>query len=319
MATRVHESAVIVASIADVWAVIRGLNFSFLSTVEKVDVEGHADAVGSLRTITYKDKTQQKVKLVELSDAAHKLSWELIESNPPTLALSAIHTLALRRISHDNTTLLEFTSDYSKDATDEVIQDSKYKKLEFFGDLRTALARGAGVKTASKPEEKKHKAVPAGGIPKTRFERSFIAIKPDGVQRGLIGDIIGRFEKRGFKLVGLKLLTPTAEQAAGHYSDLSSKPFFRGLVEFFSSGPIVAMVWEGANVIALGRAMLGATNPTASAPGTIRGDFAVETGRNVCHGSDGPESAQKEINFWFKPEELNSWENASVSWVYENL
>ncbi|AEO62723.1 5202ba3d-0398-469c-880d-b6701af7ccac [Thermothielavioides terrestris] len=148
-------------------------------------------------------------------------------------------------------------------------------------------------------------------------ERTFIAVKPDGVQRGLVGNIIGRFEARGFKLVALKLVTPGKEHLEKHYSDLSDKPFFKGLVEYMNSGPIVAMVWEGYDAVKTGRAMLGATNPLASAPGTIRGDFALAVGRNVCHGSDSVESAKKEIALWFKEEELINWDIATKAWIYE--
>lgn len=147
-------------------------------------------------------------------------------------------------------------------------------------------------------------------------ERTFIAVKPDGVQRGLVGEIIKRFEQKGFKLVALQLIKPTLEQAKAHYGDLASKPFFPALCEFFASGPIVGMVWEGINVIKQGRTLLGETNPAASAPGTIRGDFALDVGRNVCHGSDGPESAAKEIAFWF-PAGLTEWTQTNVSWIVE--
>ena len=142
-------------------------------------------------------------------------------------------------------------------------------------------------------------------------------IKPDGVQRGLVGDIISRFEKKGFKLVGMKLDAPGKEHFEKHYSDLSSKPFFGGLVAYASSGPVVAMVWEGDNAVLTGRKMLGATKPFDSAPGTIRGDFCIDVGRNIIHGSDSVESANKEIELWFKPEELVAWESHSASWVYE--
>lgn len=148
-------------------------------------------------------------------------------------------------------------------------------------------------------------------------ERTFIAIKPDGVQRGLVGEIIARFERKGFKLVALKMLQPTEEQAKGHYIDLASKPFYAGLVQYFSSGPIVGMVWEGNNAAKNGRALLGATNPADSLPGTIRGDYAMDVGRNVCHGSDSAESAAREIAFWFKPEELTNWTSVSACQVYE--
>ena len=145
---------------------------------------------------------------------------------------------------------------------------------------------------------------PAAGVVGTKAERTFIALKPDAVQRGLIGKIIARFEEKGFKLVAMKFLQPTVDQAKGHYDDLKALKFFDGLCKFFSSGPIVAMVWEGEGVIAGARKMMGATKPSESAPGTIRGDFCVNVGRNIIHGSDKPESAAKEIAFWFKPEEI---------------
>jgi len=159
--------------------------------------------------------------------------------------------------------------------------------------------------------------VPRGGLPGTNFERTFIAIKPDGVQRGKVGNIIARFENKGYKLVALKMMTPSKEKAAGHYADLKSKPFFQGLVDYFSSGPIVAMCWEGVNAIAQGRTLLGATNPKDSLPGTIRGDLCVDIGRNICHGSDGPDSAKHEIEFWFDESEICTYTSHSHAWVYE--
>merc|ERR1711990_1051630 len=126
-------------------------------------------------------------------------------------------------------------------------------------------------------------------------ERTFIAIKPDGVQRGLVGEIIKRFEQRGYKLVAMKLCRPGKEHLEKHYADLSSKGFFAGLIQYMNSGPICAMVWEGKNVVKMGRMMLGETNPQASLPGSIRGDFSIEVGRNICHGSDAVESANAEI------------------------
>ncbi|KAJ9629405.1 nucleoside diphosphate kinase Ndk1 [Taxawa tesnikishii (nom. ined.)] len=149
-------------------------------------------------------------------------------------------------------------------------------------------------------------------------EQTFIAIKPDGVQRGLIGPIISRFENRGiYKLAAIKLVTPSQEHLEKHYADLSDKPFFKGLITYMGSGPVCAMVWEGRDVVKTGRAILGATNPLASAPGTIRGDFAIDVGRNVCHGSDSVENAKKEIALWFKKEEIQSWKPAQFDWVYE--
>ena len=148
-------------------------------------------------------------------------------------------------------------------------------------------------------------------------ERTFIMIKPDGVQRGLVGKIIARFEEKGFKLVGLKLTVPTKQQFENHYADLKEKPFFPGLLSYMMMGPVCQMVWEGANVVLTGRKMLGATKPFDSNPGTIRGDFAIDVGRNICHGSDSVESANHEIGLWFKPEELFSWKRCDHQWIYE--
>ena len=150
------------------------------------------------------------------------------------------------------------------------------------------------------------------------MEQTYIMIKPDGVQRGLVGEIISRFEKKGFKLAALKLYTPPRAQLEEHYSDLSSKPFFGGLVEYMLSGPVCCMVWEGMGAVKTGRVMLGATKPSDSAPGTIRGDFAIDVGRNICHGSDSVESAQKEIALWF-PEGLNNYASHSAPWIYEKI
>ncbi|CAI9759348.1 unnamed protein product [Fraxinus pennsylvanica] len=137
------------------------------------------------------------------------------------------------------------------------------------------------------------------------MERTFIAIKPDGVQRGLISEIISRFERKGYKLVAIKILVPSKDFAQKHYHDLKERPFFNGLCDFLSSGPVIAMVWEGEGVIKYGRKLIGATDPQKSEPGTIRGDLAVVVGRNIIHGSDGPETAKDEIKLWFKPEELH--------------
>ncbi|KAI0024477.1 nucleoside diphosphate kinase [Xylariomycetidae sp. FL0641] len=148
-------------------------------------------------------------------------------------------------------------------------------------------------------------------------EQTFIAIKPDGVQRGLVGTIISRFESRGYKLAAIKLVTPGKAHLEKHYADLKDKPFFPGLVEYMNSGPICAMVWEGRDAVKTGRTLLGATNPLASAPGTIRGDFAIDVGRNVCHGSDSVESAKHEIALWFKEGDVVNWESAQAKWIYE--
>lgn len=147
-------------------------------------------------------------------------------------------------------------------------------------------------------------------------ERTFIAIKPDGVQRRLVGDIIKRFELKGFKMVGMKFIKAPESLLKEHYADLKDRPFFPGLVSYMTSGPVVAMVWEGFNVVKTGRVMLGETNPADSKPGTIRGDFCIQVGRNIIHGSDSVESANTEINLWFKPEELCSYTSCSSSWLY---
>jgi len=149
------------------------------------------------------------------------------------------------------------------------------------------------------------------------MERTFIMIKPDAVQRNLVGEVIRRFETKGFKLVGLKFLSVSKELAEKHYGVHKERPFFGGLVQFITSSPVVAMVWEGDGVVASARNLIGATNPLTSPPGTIRGDFGVSVGRNLIHGSDAIETAQYEIALWFTPEELVSWEPTITPWIYE--
>ena len=149
------------------------------------------------------------------------------------------------------------------------------------------------------------------------MERTFIMIKPDGVQRNLIGDIVSRFETKGFTLVGMKLMQVSRELAEQHYGVHKERPFFGSLVDFIISAPVVAMVWEGDGVVASARKLIGATNPLEAEPGTIRGDFGVSIGRNIIHGSDATETAQSEIALWFKEEELVSWTPTITSWLYE--
>ncbi|KAF7896992.1 uncharacterized protein EAF01_009395 [Botrytis porri] len=165
-------------------------------------------------------------------------------------------------------------------------------------------------------------------------EQTLHCHQPDGVQRGLVGPIISRLRLVGrlpcckeylsfvdiensYKLAAIKLTTPGKDHLEQHYADLSDKPFFAGLVNYMNSGPICAMVWEGRDAVKTGRTLLGATNPLASAPGTIRGDYAIDVGRNVCHGSDSVENAKKEIALWFKEGEVLSWKSAQHDWVYE--
>ncbi|XP_064006564.1 LOW QUALITY PROTEIN: nucleoside diphosphate kinase-like [Pogoniulus pusillus] len=151
-------------------------------------------------------------------------------------------------------------------------------------------------------------------------ERTFIAIKPDGVQRGLVGEIIKRFEQKGFRLVAMKLVHASEDLLQNsHYIDLKDRPFYPGLVKYMNSGPVVAMVWEGLNVVKTGRVMLGETNPADSKPGTIRCDFLqFKVGRNIIHtASDSVESAQKRRSLWFKPAELVDYKSCAHDWIYE--
>lgn len=151
----------------------------------------------------------------------------------------------------------------------------------------------------------------------TQMERTYVMVKPDGVQRGLVGEILKRFENRGFKLVALKMQSPPKEHFEKHYADLSTKKFFPGLIEYMLSGPVVCTVWEGKNVVKTGRKIVGETDPFESSPGTIRGDFCIEKGRNLIHASDLVESAEKEIALWFTPEEVLSWKKNDESLLYE--
>jgi len=149
------------------------------------------------------------------------------------------------------------------------------------------------------------------------LERTFIMIKPDGVQRNLVGEIIRRFEAKGFTLVGLKMLAVSRELAEKHYDVHKERPFFGKLVEFIISSPVVAMAWEGNGVVAAARKIIGSTNPLTAEPGTIRGDYGLDIGRNLVHGSDAIETAQREIALWFGEDELVSWEPNANSWLYE--
>ncbi|MFN6274752.1 MAG: nucleoside-diphosphate kinase [Microcystis sp.] len=149
------------------------------------------------------------------------------------------------------------------------------------------------------------------------MERTFLMIKPDGVQRNLVGEIIQRFETKGFTLVGLKMIQVSSELAEKHYAVHKERPFFRSLVDFITSSPVVAMVWQGEGVIASARKIIGATNPLNAEPGTIRGDFGISVGRNLIHGSDGPDTAKDEVSLWFSDAELANWTPAITPWVVE--
>lgn len=147
-------------------------------------------------------------------------------------------------------------------------------------------------------------------------ERTFLMVKPDGVQRNLIGEIVQRFERKGFQLIGAKLMSVSTELAEKHYGEHKEKPFFNELVEFITSGPVFAMVWEGENVIETARKMMGSTNPKDASPGTIRGDFGLTVGKNVIHGSDSKESAEREIALFFDEKELVNYEKLINNWLY---
>ena len=147
------------------------------------------------------------------------------------------------------------------------------------------------------------------------MERILLLVKPDGVQRGLCGEIIKRFEQKGFKMTGCKLMQVSRELAEKHYAEHKEKPFFGELVSFITSGPVLAMVWEGDNIIAIGRMMIGKTNALEAQPGTIRGDFAVHIDKNVIHGSDSPENAEREINIFFQPHELVAYDKVIDQWI----
>lgn len=148
------------------------------------------------------------------------------------------------------------------------------------------------------------------------MEKTFLMVKPDGVQRNLIGEIVSKFEKKGFKLVAAKLMIIPTELAESHYNEHKERPFFGELVDFITSGPVFAMVWEGENVIKIARNMMGSTNPQEADPGTIRGDYGVTVGKNIIHGSDSLESAKREINLFFNDNEVTSYQKQDSNWIY---
>ncbi len=149
------------------------------------------------------------------------------------------------------------------------------------------------------------------------MERTLIILKPDAVQRGMIGEIIGRLERRGLKVVAMKMTRVSPALAQEHYAEHEGKPFYPGLIAYITASPVVAFVLEGNNATATSRSTIGATNPANAAPGTIRADLAVETGRNLIHGSADPAAATREVTLWFQPEELHAWERATDRWIQE--
>ncbi len=147
------------------------------------------------------------------------------------------------------------------------------------------------------------------------MDKTFLMVKPDGVQRGLIGEIVKRFEMKGFQLIAAKLLIVSKEQAEFHYAEHREKSFYGELVDFITSGPVFAMVWQGDDIVTLSRLMMGKTKAVDAVPGTIRGDFSIHTGMNLIHGSDSPEAAIREIGNFFRPEELVAYERANSRWI----
>jgi nucleoside-diphosphate kinase len=151
----------------------------------------------------------------------------------------------------------------------------------------------------------------------TMEERTLILVKPDGVQRGLMGEIIGRFERRGLKLIGMKFINMSQELAETHYGVHKERPFYGDLISYIRSGPVVAMVWTGKNAVDAARGTIGATNPVAAPAGTIRGDLGMEIGRNLVHGSDSPENGVLEASYFFDESELVEWSRVTESWIRE--
>jgi len=149
-------------------------------------------------------------------------------------------------------------------------------------------------------------------------ERTLVLVKPDGVQRGLIGEVIKRLERRGLRLVGAKFLSVSHDLAETHYAIHKGKSFYEGLIQYITSAPVMAMVWEGPNAIAAVRQTMGSTRPTEASPGSLRHDFALEVGRNLTHASDTVENGEKEVELWFNPQELVTWDRSVDPWIFEH-
>jgi nucleoside-diphosphate kinase len=149
------------------------------------------------------------------------------------------------------------------------------------------------------------------------MEKTFVLVKPDGVQRGLIGEVIKRLENRGLQLVGAKFMRVSQELAETHYGIHKEKPFYQSLIQYITSSPVMAMVWQGQNAVAAVRQTMGATNPLESSPGSVRHDFGLDIGRNITHASDSPENGEKETALWFNSEELVEWDRSLEPWYYE--
>lgn len=149
------------------------------------------------------------------------------------------------------------------------------------------------------------------------MEKTFVMVKPDGVQRGLVGEVIARLERRGLKMVAAKFMSVNLELAETHYGIHKDKPFYEGLIEYITSAPVMAMVWIGPNAVVAVRQTMGATRPTDASPGSVRHDFGLEVGRNITHASDSVENGEKEVALWFTPEEIVDWERPIDPWIFE--
>lgn len=149
------------------------------------------------------------------------------------------------------------------------------------------------------------------------MQKTLVLVKPDGVQRGLIGEVISRLERRGLRLVGAKFMQVSQDLAETHYAIHKGKPFYEGLIQYITSAPVMAMVWEGPNAIAAVRQTMGATRPTEASPGSVRHDYALEVGRNLTHASDAPDTGESEVALWFRSDELVPWERAVDRWIFE--
>ena len=149
------------------------------------------------------------------------------------------------------------------------------------------------------------------------MERTLLLVKPDGVQRGLVGTIIDKVERRGLRMIGMKLMSVSAHLAETHYAIHKGKPFYSGLIDYITSTPVVAIAWQGSKAVAVVRQILGATDPTTAEAGTIRGDYGIDIGRNLTHGSDSVKNGTTEINLWFKADELIEWKRSGEEWVFE--
>jgi nucleoside-diphosphate kinase len=148
-------------------------------------------------------------------------------------------------------------------------------------------------------------------------EQTLVLVKPDGVQRALVGEVISRLERRGLRLAAAKFMWVSQGLAETHYAIHKGKPFYDGLIRYITSAPVMAMVWEGPNAVAAVRQTMGSTRPTEAAPGSLRHDFALEVGRNLTHASDLPENAVKEVALWFQPDEMVEWSRATDAWIFE--